>query len=94
MIARLPVNARRQIPCTVVGSRNCESERVTFTAPLRTSAPWSNSACTISSMKNGLPPVRSIMSRLSGRSSTASSSKAASSSCALSGPSGLSPICM
>ena len=43
------------MPCTVGGRRNCDSERVTFTAPLRTSAPSSNSACTISSMKNGLP---------------------------------------
>src|SRR5580692_11143987 len=60
------------MPCTVGGSRNSESERVTFTEPLRSSAPSSNSACTISSMKNGLPPVRSTISRLSGLSSTLS----------------------
>ena len=66
------------IPCTVDGNRNCESARVTFTAPLRTSAPSSNSACTISSMKNGLPPVRSIISRLSGSSSASLPSSAVS----------------
>ena len=34
--------------------------------PLRTSAPWSNSTCTVSSMKNGLPSVRSMIDGFSG----------------------------
>ena len=54
-----------RIPCTVAGTLISASARVSCTAPLRASVPSSNSACTISSMKNGLPSVRSAIIRLS-----------------------------
>src|SRR5215470_4515796 len=40
--------------CTVGGTFSAASGRVSLTAPLRTSAPSSVSACTISSMKRGV----------------------------------------
>ncbi len=81
------------MPCTVGGSRICPTGRATFTTPLRTSAPSSNSTCTISSIKNGLPSVRSITMRLSGSSSPPSPNSVDSISPALSRPSASSRNC-
>src|SRR5216683_4611901 len=73
-----------RIPCTVGGRCSCESGRVALTAPLRTRAPSSNNARTISSIKNGLPSVRSSINRLNGASSAASPSSVETISAALS----------
>src|SRR5260370_22540265 len=54
-----------KIPCIVGGRCTGESARVTLMAPLRSRTPSSNSDCTISSMKNGLPSVFSMIRRLS-----------------------------
>src|SRR6266852_4164885 len=65
-----------RIACTVGGIFSWLRARVSFTAPLRTDAPSSNNASTISSMKNGLPSVRSMMSRFNGATSTPDPSSA------------------
>ena len=57
-----------RIPWTVAGRCTCDSSRATLTVPLRTSTPSSNNAWMISSMKNGLPWLRSATIRLTGAS--------------------------
>jgi hypothetical protein len=70
------------------------SDLVSFTAPFRTGAPSSSSTCIVSSMKNGLPSVFSMMSRFSDRTSSPSPSIADIVSSALSLPSGSSLGCV
>ena len=73
LIGRQPIDARGQD--ALHGGRNLQLRRGTWSSftvvPLRTSAPSSNSTCTISSMKNGVPSVFSMISRLSGSRSDA-----------------------
>ena len=83
-----------RIACTVGGILSWLSGLVSFTVPLRTSAPSSSSTCTVSSMKNGLPSVFSMIRRLRDSSSLPSPSKALSISSALSLPSGSSRNCV
>ena len=84
-----------RIACTVGGIFNSPQRLDEFdTAPSRTSAPSSSSTCTVSSMKNGLPSVRSIMMRLSARISGPSPISAVSISSALSLPNGSSRNCV
>ena len=49
------------IPLTVDGIWIDVSGLTIDTTPSRASTPWSNSTCTISSIKNGLPCVRSMI---------------------------------
>ena len=80
--------------CTIGGRRTSLSGFASLTAPLRVSTPWSNSASLTSSMKNGLPSVRSMTRRLSGKRSMPSPSKAVSISSALSLPNGSTRSCV
>jgi len=82
-----------RMACTVTGIWISLSDRVALISPLRTSALSSNSACTISSIKKGLPSVLLMMRRFSGTRSLPSPRIAASICCALSRPSGSSRAC-
>ena len=83
-----------RIACTIGGIRIVPIERASLTSPLRISAPSSIRFCTISSMKNGLPSVLSIIIRLSATKSLPLPSNAESICSALSWPSGSSRNCV
>src|ERR1700693_289813 len=79
------------MPCTVGGICIDASGLVSFTAPLRGNTPWSNSARTISSMKNGLPSVLATITSLTPCTSSASPTSSESISAAFLAPERIEP---